>query len=1373
MDDSAFTSDAAAMDRRSLPEQLAIIRSLFHKESSDDDDATAAARNRNVVEGRAREGVRLINDQMAAVSTELLLTVMSDMMLLRLLDGLRLEEGRAVSSDASSPDEQQVMDDAAAAKKRKKAAAKKKRNKRNKAAAKHKKTNLMSWLSGGIISVIMMVAFSFITTPIVTFSLIQPSDGSGEGNAPPALPPSASKSLRQEDLKSNNEASSSPADIIISPLAAVVPPPVFAPTALSNRRMKSHKMRASTCFDTPNWEDEWGRGCDDHEECNDLCRFAHITAGDMGPASTHCCICDGGSTTCEDFRSKCQKYINVLDLGFNESGLVAPLCEKAESCSCEEAADHDVKIVTNDYYGWKKTAGLYNECKCDFWSRLCKDTGEGGACDYAAEYCCGDYGYDNYTLYGGQGFFFYLNSPTCYCDFFTYAQEELGHTLKPKALNISKEFDSASACGLDFDDAMIDMCLSDYSLTFERPSLEAIFNKTDGQNWKDSSGWMNEPDHCQWHGITCDGDGFVTRIDLRDNNLSGQFPVYSRVEFDGSPITIWIHSEWMLAKYGLANFYNLKTLDLADNKLTGTINYLPLYNLYSLTHFDVSGNQLSGDVDALVSPSLTYVDFSNNRFSSMTRFVQYKVSPLQTLRFCDVSNNAIENEASGLLENIPPNIEQFLASNNQMHGNLPASLNSLPKLSQFDMSSNALSGSLPDFTDSILSLQQLDLSNQKNGFTGSIPKDLWRFQSLKVLNLASNKIAGHIPPDIGKMAALEEFDLSNNRLVYTIPSELGQLAGSLHFLGLANNTLSGDIPSEIGQLQGATVLLKGNNFYDSSKTAPLSLCTMRRVKQFDLANTELCPVERNALSDFYYSTKGAEWTNDKNWLDEYKSYCKWHGVTCDEDEAHVTNLTLTNNGLSGRLNESIGDLTFMEVLDLSDNDIKPSPNNDALLVLNSHSQGSIPAEIGLLSNLTYLRLSYNAFTGTAEGLSELTKLQLLQLQSNRITGMPNMTQLDKSEYSESTFVTDCGVPSAFDETPECENCTMCCNANDDCHPTEKLNIAKFGYGNVAAVFFACFIVICFAVALSLYLLGKRKNRGNTLTVSAERRLEEDDTYALSRIGKESVYSYFVTEKPLGWLAAFATLGIQVAILAFFVMASEANLQKETIDIQFTWKCPRDSNVCKDKADLTEAGWIIFSMLMLAFLAKDIINGCKLIYHSSKVSTVYNKAIATSNTDIIVNSVIVLFIMEIDEYIFAALEASNKKWTAHAEESEDSSLVTEVSEMKEKFELQRAQIESQQEQIDNQQEQINGQQEELKMLREMVEKIQESQAAAAAAAAALTTSDSESAGVECEGSTNVQVQQMEQADQIAMPCEAEENTQESKAAAAASDLESEV
>ena len=147
--------------------------------------------------------------------------------------------------------------------------------------------------------------------------------------------------------------------------------------------------------------------------------------------------------------------------------------------------------------------------------------------------------------------------------------------------------------------------------------------------------------------------------------------------------------------------------------------------------------------------------------------------------------------------------------------------------------------------------------------------------------------------------------------------------GTLKSLRLANNVLSGMIPSQLGQLHGAVVILAGNHFHNKT-SAPLSLCMLRTgVETFDLKdNVTFCPVERNALSDFYDLTKGAEWTNDTNWLDEYESYCAWNGVTCDEEMNHVKKLQLDNNGLSGRLSERIGDLAFIEELDLSDNDIK-------------------------------------------------------------------------------------------------------------------------------------------------------------------------------------------------------------------------------------------------------------------------------------------------------------------------------------------------------------------------------------------------------------------------------------------------------------------
>ena len=101
--------------------------------------------------------------------------------------------------------------------------------------------------------------------------------------------------------------------------------------------------------------------------------------------------------------------------------------------------------------------------------------------------------------------------------------------------------------------------------------------------------------------------------------------------------------------------------------------------------------------------------------------------------------------------------------------------------------------------------------------------------------------------------------------------------------------------------------------------APLSLCF---ADGFDLKNnTVLCPIERNALKLVYDTVKGQEWTESELWLHEYASHCDWMGVSCD-DSRHTIKLELQNNGLSGKLSSSVGDLTYLKVLDLSDNDIK-------------------------------------------------------------------------------------------------------------------------------------------------------------------------------------------------------------------------------------------------------------------------------------------------------------------------------------------------------------------------------------------------------------------------------------------------------------------
>ena len=305
MANSTLTSsdDAAAMDHRNLELRLMVVmmtHSLLRNEGAAADD--------NVQFQRMKEKVRALSmainrrDQ-TIISRELL--AVSQWLLdeqLRSLDGR--EQGRVGVSSSSS--DHQLMDGAAASKKKAAAAKKKKRNRRNKAAAKHNKgTKLMSWLGGGIISLIMMAAFSSVTT-LIALSLIHQSDGSSEGKAPPSLPPTTSTSLRQRDLQSSNMALTSPTNK--SPLPVVAQSPVFSPAAdafNNDRRMKADEtfpspfpsMYNDTPTDTPDWYDYYGYDCSWYEVMDDpgCPKYGNETAHDnstaQGSAKDNCYYC--------------------------------------------------------------------------------------------------------------------------------------------------------------------------------------------------------------------------------------------------------------------------------------------------------------------------------------------------------------------------------------------------------------------------------------------------------------------------------------------------------------------------------------------------------------------------------------------------------------------------------------------------------------------------------------------------------------------------------------------------------------------------------------------------------------------------------------------------------------------------------------------------------------------------------------------------------------------------------------------------------------------------------------------------------------------------------------------------------------------------
>ena len=119
------------------------------------------------------------------------------------------------------------------------------------------------------------------------------------------------------------------------------------------------------------------------------------------------------------------------------------------------------------------------------------------------------------------------------------------------------------------------------------------------------------------------------------------------------------------------------------------------------------------------------------------------------------------------------------------------------------------------------------------------------------------------------------------------------------------------------------------------------------------------------------------------------------------------------------------------------------------------------------------------------------------------------------------------------------------------------------------------------------------------------------------------------------------------------------------DWQFTFRCPSTTTECKDSSTVNTFGWIMFFVVMLLTLSVDYINSALQIRKAVAIldlrlfvsgflflsisvlamfcSFYYNLALATTNTELIVNAVILLFINDLDEQLMDALGALVPDW----------------------------------------------------------------------------------------------------------------------------------
>ncbi|TXG53560.1 hypothetical protein EZV62_018816 [Acer yangbiense] len=140
----------------------------------------------------------------------------------------------------------------------------------------------------------------------------------------------------------------------------------------------------------------------------------------------------------------------------------------------------------------------------------------------------------------------------------------------------------------------------------------------------------------------------------------------------------------------------------------------------------------------------------------------------------------------------------------------------------------------------------------------------------------------------------------------------------------------------------------------------------------------------------------------KNWSTS-TSVCNWIGVTCGVRHRRVTALNISYLGLIGTIPPQLGNLSFLVLLAINDNNF----------------YGSLPYELARLRRLKYINFNYNQLSGNVpSSIFNISSLQELRLKHNRLSSMvnvscggPNLMSLDLSENSLEgeipSFISEC------------------------------------------------------------------------------------------------------------------------------------------------------------------------------------------------------------------------------------------------------------------------------------------------------------------------------------------------------------------------------
>ena len=518
----------------------------------------------------------------------------------------------------------------------------------------------------------------------------------------------------------------------------------------------------------------------------------------------------------------------------------------------------------------------------------------------------------------------------------------------------------------------------DFTAQQERAALTALYNATNGDNWTSNDNWLTAAPLSDWHGVTTNDDGRVTKLELEGNGLTGVIPPdlgnlanLLTLTFDANDLTGEIPSE-------LGSIASLQTLHLAGNQLTGAIPS-GLGNLSNLSSLGLSRNQLTGIVPAELGnlTALNSLYLESNRLTGQLPAELTRLGNLDLLHF---------NDNAGLCAPADDAFQTWLQSIANVSGDTCEDDDTAPTPTP---SPTATPSPTPTPTPGPL---PSPCSEQVSNF-GTFSSALTSYCTSEHRTAFGDHYARHFILSVSQPTTVEV--LVNSRSIDTYI-----------FLLDAGGEVIVDIDDYIGRNAGFRETLQTGLY-----TVEVTTFKSAQTGDFDITFSR---PELDALKVLYESTGGADWARKDNWLTN-APLSEWEGVSAD-GEGRVTQLNLIANNLKGAIPPELGDLAHLEGLYLGRNELSgriPGELGDlyrleALMLSDNELTGRIPAQLGKLESLHELYLSRNELSGSIPAtLGRLDNLYRLHMAVNQLSGsiprelgnLANLRQLSISDNS--------------------------------------------------------------------------------------------------------------------------------------------------------------------------------------------------------------------------------------------------------------------------------------------------------------------------------------------------------------------------------------